>query len=436
MTDSHPTVVKTESLAALSAAAADAFRLRSGCAPQWLVAAPGRVNLIGEHTDYNDGYALPMAIERYVVIAAAPCADRRGTSEKQTAADADTERMSRFYSVDFDDEAEIRVGGRIEPGPVAWSSYVQGVVAGYVARGFELPPFSAVIRSTVPAAAGLSSSAALEVATATLLESILATSLDPSERALLCQEAEHKFAGVPCGIMDQFSSVFGQEDALMLLDCRSQAVELVPLRDPGVTVLIANSNVRRELTGGEYAERRAHCEEAAAVLGVPALRDVSIEALSAAGVRLDAVHTRRARHVITEIERTLQAVDAIRAGDWNRVGELMYASHASLRDDYEVSCDELDLLVELAGEIGSAGGVFGSRVTGAGFGGCTVSLVRTKFAAEIAQEIRDRYFEKTGIVADLFASRPAKGAHAIRQKRKPLTSANKKLAPQGDFRLE
>lgn len=413
MTDLAPPVIEAESLAGLSAATTAAFRLRWGSAPQWLVAAPGRVNLIGEHTDYNDGYVLPMAIERYVVIAAAPCANHRSVAGNQATDVAS--RIARFYSSDVDEEAEIRVAGTIEPGPVSWSSYVQGVVAACVESGFELPPFNTVIQSTVPVGAGLSSSAAIEVATATLLESILATTFDPREKALLCQAAEHKFAGVPCGIMDQFSSVFGREDALMLLDCRAQTVEHVPLRDPGVTVLIANSNVRHELTGGEYAKRRGQCEEAAVVLGLPSLRDASIEALSAASERLSAVHSRRARHVITEIDRTLRAADAIRAADWNRVGELMYASHASLRDDYDVSCDELNLLVALAADIGSAGGVFGSRITGAGFGGCTVSLVKTKFAAEIAKEMRDRYFEKTGIEPTLFVSRPANGTHAIRR---------------------
>jgi galactokinase len=239
------------------------FQKRFAGEPQLVAIAPGRVNLIGEHTDYNGGYVLPMAIERYVVIAAAKRKDAPHENDGHTA---------QVYSVNKADMATLRVHGPIQPGPVAWSSYVQGVVAGFVARGFDVPPFDAVIQSNVPLGGGLSSSAALEVATATLLEAMLGKPLDPVQKALLCQEAEHKFAGVPCGIMDQFSSTLCTADHLMLLDCRSQEVKLVPFADPDVTVLITNSNVKHELTGGEYAKRRGQCEAAAKTLGVHTLR--------------------------------------------------------------------------------------------------------------------------------------------------------------------
>jgi galactokinase len=380
------------------------FRKRFGRDPEFLVAAPGRVNLIGEHIDYNDGYVLPMAIERYVVMVGA-----KATNGHAEVANG----LAAIYSADKNDVAALRLAAPIVPTEVKWSSYVQGVVAGFVARGMSPPPFDAVIRSTVPLGGGLSSSAALEMATATFLESILGLALSGVDKALLCQEAEHKFAGVPCGIMDQFSSALCTKDHLMLLDCRSQEVELVPFESGDITVLIANSNVKHELTGGEYAKRRAECEAAAKSLGVPSLRDATAAQLELARGQLDDIIYRRARHVISEIDRTRRAADAIRGGRWNEVGKLMYASHASLRDDYEVSCEELDLLVDLARQIGPAGGVIGSRMTGGGFGGCTVSLVRTEAANHIEKTLHDQYQAKTGIEPTLFTSRPAQGARAL-----------------------
>jgi galactokinase len=213
--------------------------------------------------------------------------------------------------------------------------------------------------------------------------------------------------------MDQFTSVMGLPDHLLLLDCRSTQIELVPLADPHVTVLIINSNVRHELTGGEYAERRSQCAQAARALGVPALRDATLAQLEAGRAQLADVLYRRARHVIGENERTTQAAVALRRGDWPEIGRLMYASHASLRDDYEVSCPELDLLVELARNLGEAGGVVGSRMTGGGFGGCTVSLVRTEAVHAVADAIARGYQQQTGIAPTVFTSRPARGAHVV-----------------------
>jgi galactokinase len=276
-----------------------------------------------------------------------------------------------------------------------------------------LPAFQAVIHSAVPSGGGLSSSAALEVATATLVEAITGTQFPPADKALLCQRAEHEYAGVPCGIMDQFASVMCQADCLMLLDCRSQQVEQIPLADPGVTVLVINSNVKHELTGGEYAERRAQCEAAAEKLGVPTLRDATLEMLAARQAALSEVEFRRARHVITEIDRTTRAAAAIKSGDWPLAGNLMYQSHDSLRDDFEVSCPELDLLVELARETGPVRGMIGSRMTGGGFGGCTVSLVETSRVEEIAERLASNYEKQSGLFPTLLTTRPARGAHQV-----------------------
>jgi galactokinase len=379
------------------------FQAKFGRDPRWVVAAPGRVNLIGEHTDYNDGFVFPMAIDRYTVIAA----DRPVDFETDAG-------KARVFSTGMGQWASLEVDGQIVPGEVTWASYVQGAVAGCLAKGLAPGSFEAIIHSDVPLGGGLSSSAALEVATATLVEAITGTRLDPVEKALLCQKAEHDFARMPCGIMDQFISVMAQGDCLMLLDCRSRQPRFVRLADPALTVLIVNSNVKHELTGGEYAERRSQCEQAARVLGVPALRDATLEMLEAARDRLSEVELRRARHVIGEDERTLAAAEAIERNDWEEVGRLMYGSHASLRDDYEVSCRELDLLVEIARSLGPEGGVIGSRMTGGGFGGCTVSLVRSEAVDAVSRTIHDEYSRQTGITPAIFASRPAGGARIVK----------------------
>jgi galactokinase len=288
------------------------------------------------------------------------------------------------------------------------------VIAGFQARGIQAPAFDALIHSTVPLGGGLSSSAALEVATATLLELITGKKLDPVDKALLCQKAEHDYAGMPCGIMDQFISVMGRKDHLLLLDCRSRKTELVPMTDASVELLITNTNVKHELTGGEYAKRRAQCEEAAKILGLSSLRDADAEKLEQARAKMDSTVFRRARHVISEIERTLHAAEGVRASNWPTVGQLMYASHSSLRDDYEVSCPELDVVVDIAQNLGLEGGVYGCRMTGGGFGGCTVALVEAKKVREISNHIAAEYEKRTKIKPTLFVSRPAAGATAIK----------------------
>ncbi|MHB8902136.1 MAG: galactokinase [Thermoguttaceae bacterium] len=377
------------------------FQNRFGRSPRWVVAAPGRVNLIGEHTDYNAGFVLPMAIERRVVIAA----DRLPHPSDQAHA--------CVFSSAEDVAAPVAVDGDIHPGEVHWSSYLQGVIAGCLEEGMKPGPFEAVVHSDVPLGGGLSSSAALEVATATLVEAMTGRTLEPVAKALLCQKAEHRYARMPCGIMDQFISVMGRADHLMLLDCRTRDAKMVPLNDPAVTVLITNSNVKHALTGSEYPQRRAACERSAEILGVEALRDASMERLDDARDRLSDEFYRRARHVIGEIERTVQAAQAIAVADWSRVGDLMYASHDSLRDDYQVSCPELDLLVEIAASLGRQRGVIGSRMTGGGFGGCTVTLVATDNAEQVRQALCRQYRERTGIEPTAFVSRPADGARVL-----------------------
>lgn len=389
------------SLAELGRSVAEHFTREYGRAPKWIAAAPGRVNVIGEHTDYNDGYVFPMAIERYTVIAGAPAEDGSKVIELRSTEEKTVARIDLSRGLHPEKKG-------------TWFNYPLGVIAGFQERGLQSGGFQALIHSTVPLGGGLSSSAALEVATATLLETIIGKKLDPVDKALLSQKAEHEYAGMPCGIMDQFISVMGKKDHLLLLDCRSRKTQLIPMSDPAVGLLITNTNVKHELTGGEYAKRRAQCEQAAQALGVSSLRDADAEMLEKARGKMDQTVYRRAKHVIGEIERTVHAAEGVRASNWATVGQLMYASHASLRDDYEVSCAELDALVEIAQGIGRDGGVFGCRMTGGGFGGCTVALVESGKVDAISGRIAAEYERRTGIKPTLFVSRPAAGATVLK----------------------
>jgi len=371
-----------------------------GRPPRWIAAAPGRVNIIGEHTDYNDGFVLPMAIEFYSVMAADRSADGREVITLRSTLEAEV--------------ATIDPSRPVVPGVPKWGNYPRGVVAGFQARGIQPGGLDVLLHSTVPLGSGLSSSAALEVCTATLLEAVTGTTLDPVEKALLCQKAEHDFAGVPCGIMDQFISALGREGHLLLLDCRTRKTEIVPLQDPSVAMLIINTNVKHELSGGEYAVRRGQCEEAVMNLGVESLRDVTVEQLENGKSKMRELVYRRARHVIGEISRTVRAAGCVRQSDWPAAGRLMYASHVALRDDYEVSCPELDAVVEIAEGIGEKGGVYGCRMTGGGFGGCCVALVKASKVEDISKKIAVDYKARTGIAATIFASRPASGATVLK----------------------
>jgi galactokinase len=395
MMQSSPRLSRAE---AVAVDAGRAFEARFGRRPRWLVVAPGRVNLIGEHTDYNDGFVLPMAIDRCVAIAAGPV-------------DAAQRRM-RVYSSAVAGSVDIALDSVQKDAPGAWSNYVRGVVAGFGDRGPSIPSMDALIASDLTLGGGLSSSAAIEVATATLLEAATGIELAAIEKVELCQRAEHEYAGVPCGLMDQLACVFGDRRGPLLIDCRSSAIRAVPMGTEAAVVL-CNTGVRHALGDGEYARRRAACERAARALGVSSLRDATIEMVNAAGDRLDPVARRRARHVVTENDRTLAAAAALERGDFTAVGRLFGESHRSLRDDFEVSCRELDILVAVAGEIGDDGGVYGARMTGGGFGGCTVTLVRAERVAGVIEELKRRYARQTGRVPETFVTRPAPGARPV-----------------------
>ena len=373
-----------------------------GRPPCLAAAAPGRVNLIGEHVDYCGGFVLPMAIERETLIVAAARPAACG------------EPIARVHSTAFHETVQLPlVPGRSQPvsGPgTGWSRYVAGVIAGFLDRGATICSFDAVVDSTVPLGGGLSSSASLEVATATLLAALAGHAIEPLDLALLCQRAEHEFAGVPCGVMDQSASALATPDHLLLLDCRSLEVVQVPFARPDLTVLVTNSNVRHALDDGGYAARRADCERAADILGVACLREATLSQVEAARGELGETGFRRARHVVTEIARTQAAADALTRGAWDTLGELMAASHLSLRDDYEVSCPELDLLVDLAA---SEPGVIGTRMTGGGFGGCTVTLVETHRADAVMASVSRGYRQGTGRDCTMFTTRPAAGARIV-----------------------
>ncbi|MES1204368.1 MAG: galactokinase [Pseudomonadota bacterium] len=386
--------------------AVEAFERRFGGSPRWIAAAPGRVNLIGEHTDYNGGFVLPMAIDRYAIVAAAPSRDT-------PAGPPGTAPRVRIHSAALDASVDLFLDDSLRPGEPTWANYVRGVVSGFQKRDLAPANIDAVIVSDVPLGGGLSSSAALEVATATLLEAATGTTLDPREKARLCRQAEHDFAGVPCGLMDQLASVMGVEAGALLIDCQFETITVVPFADPDVSVLICNTNIKHALANGAYSRRRAECAEAARQLGVSSLRDASPEMVEAARGIFDPVVRRRARHVVTENARTLAAAKHLEARDFTKVGELMFESHRSLKDDFEVSCHELDVLVDVAAEIGDGGGVFGARMTGGGFGGCTVTLVRTRRVAAVAETLEHEYKRRTGCTLTHFVSRPARGAHLI-----------------------
>ncbi|XP_008312603.1 galactokinase [Cynoglossus semilaevis] len=346
-------------------------------APLVAVCAPGRVNLIGEHTDYNQGFVLPMALPLVTVVVGSKTSDREVSL---VTANKDVDEPVR---VDFTLPSD---GSPLPPGSPSWANYVKGVIQHY--RAPPLPGFRAVIASSVPLGGGLSSSASLEVAFYTFLQQLKPDDGDDVSKALSCQKAEHTHAGVPCGIMDQFVSVLGKEGHALLIDCRSLEATSIPLADPHLVILITNSNVKHALTGSEYPTRRRQCEEAASILGKDSLRDATMKDLEEAKNKMEDVTYQRARHVIQEIERTAQAAESLKKGDYVKFGKLMVESHNSLRDLYEVSCKELDELVSAAMEVD---GVYGSRMTGGGFGGCTVTLLQASAINKTIQHIKEQY---------------------------------------------
>src|SRR5580704_5114327 len=373
------------------------FRARFGGIP--LVSrAPGRVNLIGEHTDYNDGFAMPAAIEFYCWAAIGPREDREFS----------------IYSEEFSAAAEVHLGSTAIAPTKSWSDYPIGVALELEKAGFRIRGANLLIESEVPMGAGLSSSAAIEVATALALTENSGASPDRLQLARLCRKAENEFVGARVGIMDQFVSLHGQKDHALLLDCRSLTFKSLAIPD-SVKLVISNTMVKHELASSEYNRRRADCEEAvrrlATVLpGIRALRDVNIEQLEQHRDVLSEVTYKRALHIVTENARVLDSAEALRSGDIVRFGMRMAESHRSLRDLYEVSCRELDLMVDLAFQ---QKGVFGARMTGGGFGGATINLVDARYAGEFKEKMAKSYQRETGLVPQIYICRPAEGAGAV-----------------------
>jgi galactokinase len=372
----------------------DAF----GAPPEVVARAPGRVNLIGEHTDYNDGFVLPVAIDREVRVAVRRRPDRQ----------------ARLFAATFGRRSEFSVEDIRHQPNERWSHYQRGVLLMLQRRGYSIGGFDALIEGNVPSGAGLSSSAAVEVATGTALKALFSLDVDAVQLALLSQQAENEFVGVNCGIMDQFISALGRRDAALFLDCRSLETQHVPL-EGDVKIVVADTTVKRGLVDSEYNRRRAECEEATRRLGqwipgVRALRDVTLAQFREHEDALPEQVRKRARHVISENERVLASVQALSGGDHATFGRLMYESHASLHDDYEVTIPQLDVLVAAAREVE---GVLGARMTGAGFGGCTVSLVRAGAVEPFRRMVPARYRRETGLEPRIYVCDVVDGASLI-----------------------
>ena len=361
------------------------FAEKFGYPATHVIQAPGRVNLIGEHTDYNDGFVLPCAIDYQTVIS---CAKRDDRQVRVIAADYGNETDA--FSLD----API-----VTHDSQQWSNYVRGVVKHLQKRNKNFGGADLVISGNVPQGAGLSSSASLEVAVGTVFQQLYHLPLDGAQIALNGQEAENQFVGCNCGIMDQLISALGRRDSALLIDCRSLETRAVPMPD-NVAVVIVNSNVQRGLVDSEYNTRRKQCEEAARFFGVKALRDVSPEQFEARQHQLDPLVAKRARHVISENARTLAAADALAAGDLQRMGRLMAESHASMRDDFEITVPPIDKLVEIVkAAIGPRGGV---RMTGGGFGGCVVALMPQDLVETVRAAVAHEYPRQTGGLQETF----------------------------------
>ena len=368
-----------------------AFEEHYGGRPTFIVQAPGRVNLIGEHTDYNDGFCLPMAIDRATWIALRP---RDGAVS--------------VHALDMDDAATFALDALPRDG-ASWRRYVAGVAWALQQNGYALSGWEGVLRGDVPIGSGLSSSAALELAVARAFAAVSGFEWEPTRMAQIAQQTENEWLGLKTGIMDQLISANGVAGHALLMDCRALSLSPVPL-PPGTAVVVMDTKTPRGLVNSAYNQRRAECERAAEVLGVPALRDADLAGLEQAADRLDSVVFRRARHVISENERTLRAAEAMRAGDAAALGRLMNASHDSLRDDYEVTSHTLDTMVNSARR---QSGCLGARMTGAGFGGCAIALVRQADVTPLMANVAREYEQTTGLTPDLFACQPSAGAGLV-----------------------
>ena len=363
--------------------------------------APGRVNIIGEHTDYADGFVMPAAIDFATLAAISPRTDGN----------------IAICSVNFDEQVIYNRDNLPSQGAHHWSDYPLGVLAALREVGVEVPAFSLTLNGDVPLGAGLSSSASVEVASMVAVLSLTSAKIPLPEMALLCQRAENDYVGASTGIMDQFIACCGAEDHALLLDCRSLEYRLAPIPSH-LSLVIANSMVKHSHAGGEYNTRRAEVEEGTALLRshrpeIKRLRDATLDDLSKWGHEMRPEVLRRCRHIITENIRTVAAADALEAGDLKTLGRLMHEAHASYRDDFEASCPEADILVDLAGK---EPGCIGARLTGGGFGGCTVNLVENASAETFSNHLRDGYRGATGIKADIYLCHASDGAHQVEQR--------------------
>ncbi|AKH62793.1 MULTISPECIES: galactokinase [Photorhabdus] len=365
--------------------------------PTHIIQAPGRVNLIGEHTDYNDGFVLPCAINYQVVVAAAKRQDN----------------IIRIVSVDYGnqlDEFDISQPIIFHESKM-WVNYIRGVVKYLLRRGYAFKGADIVVTGNIPQGAGLSSSAALETAIGQTFKTLYHLTISQTEIALNGQQAENEFVGCHCGIMDQLISAEGKNNYALLIDCRYLTIQAVSM-PKDIAVIIINSNKKRELVGSEYNIRRTQCEQAAALFGVKALRDVTIDEFEKRISELDGVVAKRARHVITENERTLLAAKALMAGgDMPLIAELMTQSHQSMRDDFEITVFEIDILVDIVKQvIGKQGGV---RMTGGGFGGCVVALVPQAWVDAVKAAVEQHYFASTGLKETIYVCQATDGASLV-----------------------
>ncbi len=378
------------------AALADAFHDRVGAEPEGVWLAPGRMNLIGEHTDYNDGFVLPLAIDRGLLLAAA----RRDDG------------VLRVWSLQEDDPVSVAIA-ELSPGRVTgWAAYVAGVVWALRAAGHPVPGADLVLSGDLPPGAGLASSAALECGTALVLDDLYDLGMAPQERALLAQRGESDFVGMPCGLMDQLACVLGRAGHALFLDTRSLTHEHLPL-DPagaGLALLVIDTRVRHSLAEGRYADRRSACESAAGELGLAALRDLPLGELDRALTALEGESARRVRHVVTENARVLEAADLLRQHRLAGLGRLLTASHASLRDDFDVSGPELDAAVDAA----LRAGALGARMTGAGFGGSAIALVAARAVPDVATAVADAFDRRGWRRPEVYPAVPSDGARRVR----------------------
>jgi len=366
--------------------------------PEFIVRAPGRVNLIGEHTDYNDGFVLPMAIDHAVWIALSPRADSQ----------------VRIRSLDLEVDSAFDLHSLTKG--KGWLEYIKGVANGLQKVGYELKGFDAVMAGDVPRAAGLSSSAAVELATTRAFAAISGFTWEAAQMAKISQKAENEWVGVNCGIMDQMASAASREGFALFLDCRSLEYQFAPL-PKNISVVILDTSTRRGLVDSAYNERRSQCEEAARWFGVKALRDVSVDEFERSH-GLSEIVMKRARHIITENTRVLEAVDVMKVGNVKRLGELFNASHKSLRDDFEVTNEALNQIVECAQEQSSC---YGARMTGAGFGGCAVALVQEENALEFTNAVSAAYKQRSGLDASIYVCKASEGANVVYEGASHLT---------------